>query len=247
MAPPSTIQGQHRWLHRQSWLPVILTRSGWMCVRLGVSAVWKALAELHSHTKSFSASSDCRRDVRCALRSATQNCFISSVCLSSSIFPSNSAALLCSVLENQMYRWESFIEKPYYNTGQFRNSNYWGIINVIAQIFTFPHWALVESRTGLLWHGTQASGSDKTKGGAQNRVSQERRRLFWIYISLNFSLFLLLCRDAPYFSSKNPGLACYKGNSHHSSAPCSAFAHASHLLTCSKVRAMVCTAEQTDQ
>lgn len=28
---------------------------------------------------------------------------------------------------------------------------------------TFPHWALVESRMGPLWHGTQASGADKTK------------------------------------------------------------------------------------
>lgn len=51
------------------------------------------------------------------------------------------------------------------------NSNYWGIINVIAQVFTFPHWALVESRMGLLWHGTQASGPDRTKGGAHNQVN----------------------------------------------------------------------------
>lgn len=195
MPPASTIQGQHRWLHRRSWLPVILTRSGWTCMRSGASAVWKRLAELHSHTKSFSASSDCRRDVRCALCSATQNCFISSVCLSSSIFPFNSAALLCSLLENQMYRWESFIQKPYYNTSQFRNSNYQGIINVTAQIFTFPHWALVESRMGLLWHGTQASGPGETKGGAQNQVSEESQRPFWIYISLNFSISFFFCEE----------------------------------------------------
>lgn len=28
---------------------------------------------------------------------------------------------------------------------------------------TFPHWALVESRLGALWHGTKASRGDKTK------------------------------------------------------------------------------------
>lgn len=172
-----------------------------LCERVWLSSTVTQRASL--------ASSDCRRDVRWALRAATQNCFISSVCLSSSIFPFNSAALLWSVLENQMYHWESFIEKPYYYASQFRNSNYWGIINVIAQIFTFPHWALVESRMGLLWHGTQASGSGKTKGGAQNRVSEESRRPFWIYLSLNFSFFsLLLWRDEPRLGSKNPGLAC---------------------------------------
>lgn len=160
-----------------------------MC--LGVSAAWKGLAELHSHTKSFSASSDCRRDVRCALRSATQNCFISPVCPFWVFFHSTlqqfsvlSRRTRCTA-ENHLSRnhiiWR----------GQSRNSNYWGIINVIAQVFTFPHWALAESRMGLLWHGTQASGPDETKGGAHNQVIKENSRRFCVLYTL-IKLFLII-------------------------------------------------------
>ncbi len=35
---------------------------------------------------------------------------------------------------------------------------------------TFPHWALVDSRMGPLWHGTQASGADKTKNKGSSRI-----------------------------------------------------------------------------
>lgn len=177
--PPSGIQGQHRWLHRRSWLPVILTRSGWMCVRLGVWAVWKGLAELHSHTKSFSASSDCRRDARCALRSATQNCFISSVCLSSSIFPFNAAALLCSAAENQTYRWESSIENPYYNTGQFKKQQLAGHNKFNCTDLYLPPLGPGGEQNGtpLAWHSGLRIWQNKERN---TKPSQ------WIYIFLNF-------------------------------------------------------------
>lgn len=43
-------------------------------------------------------------------------------------------------------------------------------------MFTFPHWALVESRMGPLWHGTRASAAYKRKyeGSKENGgISQQ--------------------------------------------------------------------------
>lgn len=43
--------------------------------------------------------------------------------------------------------------------------------------FTFPHLALVESRVGPLWHGTQAFGADKRKS---SDIIQTCQDLWWM-------------------------------------------------------------------
>lgn len=219
-----------------------------MC--LGVSAAWKGLAELHSHTKSFSASSDCRRDVRCALRSATQNRFISPVCPFWVFFHSTlqhfsvlSRRTICTA-ENHLLRSHIIWR------GQSRNSNYWGIINLIAQVFTFPHWALVESRMGLLWHGTQASGPDETKGGAHNQVIKENWRRWCVLYHPYLAFSIIFLKHEPFSSSErakpSQWIQALPDKNKILTIPLLPAPNL-HLLTYSKVRAVVCTADETDQ
>ena len=62
---------------------------------------------------------------------------------------------------------------------------------------TFPHWALVESRMGPLWHGTLASGADKRKNTKHRNVDPS-----WSVLIIKPSKFSFDCKLVFYYFVK---------------------------------------------